>query len=88
MLIDFDVPWMINEAKGTIESPCGWVCTFETYRDARLIAAAPDLLEACRFAIDIIGCPYHLDSVSTCRACQAENKMLAAIAKAEGREPC
>lgn len=49
--------------------------------DARLIAAAPDLLDACKRWIS------ERDSPAPCWAMkkQAEDKMRAAIAKAEGR---
>lgn len=54
----------------------------ETEANARLIAAAPELLEVAREAARCHVCrcgPY----VSPCLKCQAE----AAIAKAEGRQP-
>ena len=49
----------------------------QSIANARLIAAAPDLLEACRFALSIIG---HPDDAGT-------NAIADAIAKAEGLAP-
>ena len=49
--------------------------------DARLIAAAPDLLAACKLALEYTGWHYHAG------AQEAHDALKAAIAKAEGTQP-
>ena len=49
--------------------------------DARLIAASPDLLSACRKALDYLG---RIDEGS--EGCELRGSLRAAIAKVEGRE--
>ena len=48
--------------------------------DARLITASPDLLSACREALDYLG---RIDEGS--EGCELRDSLRAAIAKAEGR---
>ena len=56
---------------------CGWACPHEEpWANARLIAAAPDLLEALREMLD----------AQVCGDCALCDKARAAIAKAEGQE--
>lgn len=55
----------------------------EGHADACLVAAAPDLLEACRGAVDLSRrCDLQIDAVLGVPEVRA---LLAAIAKAEGR---
>ena len=54
--------------------------------DAHLIAAAPDLLDACRWAFNQLNWAYKADDIETCqdRLYVAIPKHKSAIAKAEG----
>lgn len=58
--------------------------------NARLVAAAPDLLEACKAALAYVptstesGEPHDGSAWDCCEACAAMEKLRAALAKAEG----
>lgn len=55
--------------------------TFEAALNARLLAAAPDLLAACKAAFDL-----HSDMRADARMSEVDILICAAIAKAEGGE--
>jgi hypothetical protein len=57
---------------------------YPTTADRHLIAAAPALLEACKAALEIVGC-YTLGSQDALDKKPTEAKLEAAIAQAEGR---
>lgn len=69
-----------GSAKGTRASPCLIMDGDESEREAnaRLIAAAPDLLAACKDAL------FHLEGDSYCADIEIQ-ACIAAIAKAEGK---
>lgn len=59
--------------------------SFEVSANGRLMAAAPDLLQSLKWAMQIIG-PYTRRIKGQNEAyCDAHDKAMAAIAKAEGR---
>lgn len=66
--------WCVVSACG--DGVTGWARVCQSEADARLIAAAPDLLEACRA---IANCEFMVSRA-------AGEKVLAAIAKAEGHD--
>lgn len=72
-------PWHIEEGNPTVRAPEGWlICETSSDANARLIAAAPDLLEALRDALCALEC---------CgKDYPAATKARAAIAKAVGHE--
>lgn len=87
-------PWSItdlgkskrgNPLDASLNGPNGLPLMFipftssEQVANARLIAAAPELLEACRTAIAQLSSLHPLGEIS-----RAETRILAAIAKAEG----
>jgi hypothetical protein len=57
---------------------------FHPSDDARLIASAPDLLEACRFFVDAFP-GREVSQLGNGKARQAYDRCVAALAKAEGR---
>ena len=86
-------PWWYDEHTECIGSPAGWICSLHYYgerksdvpfggqtNDARLIAAAPDLLQACKVALDALGC----DRIRQDRL-EAQRIIHAAVRKAEGK---
>ncbi len=56
--------------------------------NARLIAAAPDLLAACKEMLLRIKEYQDLDGLLTAKERGSRDKMIAAVAKAEGGAPC
>ena len=65
----------------------GMVCRGATLEDARLIASAPGLLSAAKVAAEYM--QWHTEVCSeplTCPEVEAYQQLIAAIAKAEGRE--
>jgi len=57
----------------------GWGCVVQTERVARLFAASPDLLAACRAAMDYAAAP------SQQHWTEIRGQLARAIAKAEGK---
>jgi hypothetical protein len=75
------VPWHIAEGPSEVRAPEGWlVCTTASDDDARLIAAAPDLLTSCKDLL--LRCA---DPAEEFGPNHAVTQARAAIAKAEGR---
>lgn len=85
------LPRHIAESEPEVRAPAGWlICCTAGDEDARLIAAAPDLLAALRLLVDrnasISGDTIQLHLIgSHGEAIAALNRARAAIAKAEGR---
>jgi hypothetical protein len=79
------VPWHIAEGPSEVRAPEGWlVCTTASDDDARLIAAAPDLLAALAEVSQWIeGWSPNFTQDDEWPATNA--RIRAAIAKAEGR---
>lgn len=80
-------PWYENKGSGgqglVISEPTGeTVAVTYKEKDARPIAAFPDLLAACQTAVEIIRDSYGEDDVSVSSDCQAVNVLEQAIAKA------
>lgn len=94
-------PWRIGDAGHTVFGPPNKkpspeivaVLNGGNFRDnGRLIAAAPELLEACWLAVAAIDCigavgetPPHYQEMADAKCLKAYQAMLAAIAKAEGK---
>ena len=74
-------PWRFDEQSGTVTARSQeFVCATNNRDDARLIAAAPDLLEACKNALEHFRKHQHqLDP--------HYNAFMQAITKAEGKPP-
>lgn len=81
--------YAINSASKKLERLCITRATpNEDYANARLISAAPELLEACKQAViiyerDCTDCP---DTCKNCDAWLVKELLYATIAKAEGGE--
>lgn len=82
-------PWRYEEGTKTIRNVPGnhWLSTMDSWdgavdhkANAALIAAAPELLEACEKVLDIVNSYSHIPALFT--ACKI---LQTAIAKAEGR---
>lgn len=71
----------VGETSGWIAQTCSWVGADEADANARLIAAAPGLLDALR-DIDLLASRHEAGAVG-----KAQKIARAAIAKAEGRAP-
>ena len=69
-------------------SPHEWdmVCDKAAGANARLIAAAPELLEACKAVSEAHAYIQRTGSGETRALCEAVDLLRAAVAKAEGRE--
>lgn len=87
-------PWRVGTSGDThvIESKTGnWVCDCETHSvkdaqaNARLIAAAPELLEACKELAELFA-PDAFDGIGDSSGAIAIRLARAAILKAEGRQ--
>lgn len=81
-------PWVVDSNGNYIDSATGipvarLSATAQLDDNARLIAAAPDLLEACKAAVAVLGKEYY-DQPFEWRPVYP--KLKAAIAKAEGQE--
>ena len=61
----------------------------ETTANQRLIAAAPELLEACRAAMELVArvALVHRESMTQAEYTTTQNALLSAIAKATGATP-
>ena len=90
-------PWVVNGAGGTFEriatlKPAGVAVSAHSeplpakeIPNARLIAAAPDLLAALRLVLEDSLCAIQHGENKQCSGCLAVRAARAAIAKAEGR---
>ena len=73
-----DIHCLVVNAGGTLDA-----CD----ANARLIAAAPDLLEACKFVDSYFGKAFGFDCADPgCEVCEAHKLIQAAVQKAEGGE--
>ena len=73
-------PWSVDPYAWNIVSDHGeWVAHCQTAEQARFIAAAPDLYEACNLALA------HLANPQAFNEAQLGMKLARAIAKAEGK---
>ncbi len=81
-------PWKVADVNPHGKAPNRrWLVTpdvavAKTAANARLIAAAPDLLEACRAALPAMAA--HEETGCDCPDSEAARQLRAAIAKAEG----
>ncbi len=80
-------PWLIDDNAG---DELAQVCTSrgEYEANARLIAAAPDLLTACKEMLQRIKEYQDLDGLLTAKERASRDRMIVAVAKAEGGAAC